>query len=125
MYIVQVTGLMPGPVIVDSNMLKQTVTWTPPNITDMSVITGYTLRYRTDGGQRHAIEADKDKTSAEIALDKPTGRITYYVTVSAISSEGEGPPSKHLNITYKRKCKCSACIMSSCALRKCYIFCIY
>lgn len=115
MYIEQVTGLMSGPVIVDSNMLKQTVTWTPPNITDLSVITGYTLRYWTNNGQTHAIGVDKGNPSAEIALDKPTDRITYYVTVSANSSEGEGPPSKHLTITYKRKYKCSA--TSCCALR--------
>ena len=105
----KVTGLTSDPVSVDGNMLKQTVRWMPPENINMSVITGYTLRYKTDleNGTEDAIRVGKNQTFAEIVLEKPTGRITYYVTVSADSSEGEGPPSEQLNITYKRKYECS------------------
>ena len=107
--IVQVTGLTPGPVIVVSNMLKQTVRWTPPNITDMTVITGYLPWYRREDDDRPspAKRVDKGTNFAVITLDKPTGRITYHITVTVILTTGQGTPSEQLNITYKRKYTCS------------------
>ena len=102
----KVTGLMLGSVRVDNNTLNQTVIWSFPatNLT----LTGYLVKYWEkdviDGIQ--TMEVGPDANSAEILLSRPSAgkKVTYYVTVSTNSSEGEGPPSK-IPIIYKSKYK--------------------
>ena len=100
--------LAPGPVTIESvsrvSSSHMTVTWTPPTLDEArGFVTGYIVRATPDVNARK--RQDATVISKEFPSDVSSGTlttlqkgVTYDVTVTASTSEGEGVASESMTV---------------------------
>ena len=68
--------------------------WSPPSATNGAPITGYVLRYSTDGGGSWAQLPNTGSTATSATVSGLTSQLGYIFEVAAINAAGTGPWSQ-------------------------------